>query len=150
VGILAYWWQGAREVFRYKFPHFRVVTGDQKIDATLVIVGRTKNYGGPFKITTDADLYEDKFEMMALTTQSGFRYLSYLPSLWFDKLRGTDGVHFWKAESIVCEPLDSNPVYAQIDGEPLARLPIEFRIVPHALKLLVPQNGVAPKPRANA
>src|ERR1700719_1491496 len=61
VGILAYWWQGTREVFRYKFPHFRVVTGDQRIDATLVVVGRTKNYGGPFKITTDADLFENKF-----------------------------------------------------------------------------------------
>src|SRR6266702_8890846 len=23
LGILAYWWQGAREVFRYKFPNFR-------------------------------------------------------------------------------------------------------------------------------
>ena len=71
VGILAYWWQGAREVFRYKFPHFRVITGDQKIDASLVVVGRTKHYGGPFKITTAADLYEDQFELMALTTQSG-------------------------------------------------------------------------------
>jgi diacylglycerol kinase family enzyme len=127
-----------------------VITGDQKIDATLVVVGRTKHYGGPFKITTAADLYEDQFELMALTTQSGFRYLSYLPSLWFDKLRGTDGVHFWKAASIVCEPLDSNPVYAQIDGEPLARLPIEFKIVPRALKLLVPQSDSAPKPRASA
>jgi diacylglycerol kinase (ATP) len=150
VGILAYWWQGAREVFRYKFPHFRVVTGDQKIDATLVVVGRTKNYGGPFKITTNADLYENKFELMALTTQSGFRYLSYLPSLWVDKLRGTDGVHFWKAESIVCEPLDSNPVYAQIDGEPLARLPVEFKIVPDALKLLVPRNGAAHESRGGS
>src|ERR1700726_755068 len=141
VGILAYWWQGAREAFRYKFPHFRVVTGDQRIDATLVIVGRTKNYGGPFKITTDADLYENKFELMALTTQSGFRYLSYLPSLWFNTLRGPAGAHFWRAESIVCEPLDSNPVYAQIDGEPLARLPVEFKIVPDALKLLVPRTS---------
>src|SRR5712692_8687651 len=25
LGILAYWWQGVREVFRYTFPHFRVV-----------------------------------------------------------------------------------------------------------------------------
>jgi diacylglycerol kinase (ATP) len=150
VGILAYWWQGAREVFRYKFPHFRVITaGDQNMDATLVVVGRTKHYGGPFKITTGADLYEDKFEIMALSTQSGLRYLSYLPSLWFEKLRGTDGVHFWKADSIVCEPLDHNPVYAQIDGETLARLPIEFKIVPHALKLLVPRMHTGPKSRAN-
>jgi diacylglycerol kinase (ATP) len=138
VGILAYWWQGAREVFRYKFPHFRIVTGDKKIDASLVIVGRTQNYGGPFKITTGADLFQDQFELMALTTQSGFRYLSYLPSLLLGDLRETEGVHFWKAETLVCEPLDKNPVYAQVDGEPLARLPVEFKVIPRALKLLVP------------
>jgi diacylglycerol kinase (ATP) len=143
VGILAYWWQGAREVFRYKYPHFRVVTGDEKRDVSLVVVGRTKHYGGPFRITTEADLYSDEFELMGLTTKSGWRYLSYLPTLWLGKLRGTDGVHFWKAPTIVCEPLDSNPVYAQIDGEPLARLPVEFKIVPRALKLLVPRDGAS-------
>jgi diacylglycerol kinase (ATP) len=140
VGILAYWWQGAREVFRYKYPHFRVVTGEEKLDASLVVVGRTKHYGGPFRITTEADLYANEFEMMALTTRSGLRYLSYLPPLWLGKLRGSTGVHYWKASSLVCEPLDENPIYAQVDGEPLARLPIEFRIAPRALKLLVPQT----------
>ena len=143
VGILAYWWQGAREVFRYKYQHFRVVTGDEKRDVSLVVVGRTKHYGGPFRITTEADLYSDEFELMGLTTKSGLRYLSYLPTLWLGKLRGTAGVHFWKAPSIVCEPLDSNPVYAQIDGEPLARLPVEFKIVPRALKLLVPRDSAS-------
>jgi YegS/Rv2252/BmrU family lipid kinase len=140
VGILAYWWEGVREVFRYKFPHFRVVSGDQKINASLVIVGRTQNYGGPFKITTEASLFEDHFEILTLGTQSGLRYLSYLPSLWLGKLRGTEGVEFFKTDSLICEPLDHNPIYAQIDGEPLARLPVEFKIVPRALKLLVPRN----------
>src|SRR5271156_3669878 len=46
VGILAYWWQGAREVLRYKFPHFRVVAEGHATDATLAVIGRTKNYGG--------------------------------------------------------------------------------------------------------
>lgn len=141
VGILAYWWEGAREVFRYKFPHFRVVSGGRKINASLVIVGRTQNYGGPFKITTEADLFEDRFEILTLATRSGLRYLSYLPSLWLNKLRGTAGVDFFKSDSLLCEPLDANPVYAQIDGESLARLPVEFRIVPRALKLLVPSAG---------
>jgi YegS/Rv2252/BmrU family lipid kinase len=140
VGILAYWWEGAREAFRYKFPHFRVVSGEHKINASLVIVGRTQNYGGPFKITDQADLYSNQFEVMTLTTQSGFRYLSYLPTLWMGKLRGTEGVEFFKTDSVLCEPLDQNPIYAQIDGEPLARLPVEFRIVPRALKLLVPHT----------
>jgi len=138
LGILAYWWQGATTALGYDFRHFRIAIGDQKLDASLVIVGRTKNYGGPFKITTEADLFKDQFEVMALTTQSGLRYLSYLPTLWMGNLRGTEGVHFHKADSVICEPLDKNPLYAQVDGEPLARLPVEFKIVPRALKLLVP------------
>jgi diacylglycerol kinase (ATP) len=143
VGILAYWWQGVREVLRYTFPRFRVRTGDRQMEATLVVVGRTKNYGGPFKITDQADLFEDQFEVMALTTQSGLKYLSYLPTLWMGNLRKEEDVHFWKADTLVCEPLDANPVYAQVDGESLARLPVEFSIVPRALKLLVPRGQVS-------
>lgn len=147
VGILAYWWQGARELFRYQFPHFRIVVkGGKEIDASLVIVGRTKNYGGPFKITTGADLFKDQFEVMALTTRSGLRYLTYLPTLWMGKLRKADGVHFWKAETLICEPLGKDPVYAQVDGEPLSPLPVEFRIVPGALKLLVPREARSGRP----
>ena len=141
LGMLAYWWQGAREIFRYNFQHFRIVIGDQRLNASLAIIGRTKHYGGPFKITTGADLFEDQFEIMALTTRSGLRYLSYLPTLWMGNLRGTEGVHFYKSDSVICEPLDKNPLYAQVDGEPLACLPVEFKIVPRALKLLIPGNS---------
>jgi diacylglycerol kinase family enzyme len=117
LGILAYWWQGAREVFRYDFKHFRIVVGENKLNASLA---------------------------MAPNTQSGFRYLSYLPSLWMGKLRGSEGVHYYKSDTVVCEPLDQTPVYAQIDGEPLARLPVEFKIIPRALKLLVPTASIPP------
>src|SRR2546428_11537824 len=110
-GILAYWWQAAREVFRYNFPHFRIVIGEQRLDASLVIVGRTKNYGGPFKITTGADLFEDHFELMALTTQSGLRYLSYLPSLWLRGLGEAEGGHFLKAQTPVCGPPDKKSIH---------------------------------------
>ncbi|MBS1840721.1 MAG: diacylglycerol kinase family lipid kinase [Acidobacteria bacterium] len=147
LGIFAYWWQGAREVLAYKFPRFRVTTQDQTIDASLVIVGRTKHYGGPFKITTEADLYEDQFELAVLTTQSGLRYLSYLPTLWFGDLRKAEGVHFVKADTLLCEPIDDGPVYAQVDGEPLSRLPVQFKIVPRALRLLVP--GELPEKRSS-
>src|SRR5260221_95785 len=142
-GILAYWWQGAREAFNYKFHHFRVTGEGQSREVSLVIVGRTKHYGGPFKITTGADLFEDQFEFLGLTTQSGLRYLSYLPTLWMGDLRKEDGVYFWKSDRLVCESIDDKPIYAQVDGEPLARLPVEFRIVPRALRLLVPGPGTA-------
>ena len=144
-GILAYWWQGAREVINYKFRHFRVTGEGQSREVSLVIVGRTKHYGGPFKITTEADLFEDQFEFLGLTTQSGLKYLSYLPTLWLGDLRKEEGVYFWKSDRLVCEAIDNNPIYAQVDGEPLTRLPVEFRIVPRALRLLVPGAASAEK-----
>jgi len=41
-------------------------------------------------------------------------------------LRKEEGVYFWKSDRLVCEPTNEAPIYAQIDGEPLARLPVEF------------------------
>jgi len=130
IGMLAYWWEGAREVFRYNFQHFRIRIGDQKLDASLAIVGRTKNYGGPFKITTNADLFEDQFEVMALTTQSGLRYLSYLPTLWMGNLRGTEGVHFYKADTIICERSTRIPFTPKSTASPSPASPSNSRSSP--------------------
>jgi diacylglycerol kinase family enzyme len=67
------------------------------------------------------------------------------------KLRGTDGVFFSKTDALVCEPLDESAVHAQVDGEPLGRLPVRFEIVPAALKVLVPEvNGDVKAPSAAA
>ncbi len=137
-GVLAYWWAGFRQLFRYQFPRFRVTAPNRDLEATLVVVGRTKHYGGPFQITTKADLFENEFELAACTTRSAVRYLSYLPAVWLGQLRRMRDVHFWKATALRCEPLGDGAVYAQVDGEPAGRLPMEFSIVPDALTLVVP------------
>src|SRR6267154_3304135 len=69
-GILAYWQEGFRQLTRYDFPMFRTSMAGNAIDidASLVIVGRTKHYGGPFKITTEADLMQPEFELAFVTT----------------------------------------------------------------------------------
>ncbi len=110
-------------------------------DATLVVVGRTKHYGGPFQITTEADLYGDEFELMIATTGSRWRYLAYLPMVWSGRLRHTRDTHFLRATAVCCEPLGNTPVYAQVVGEFAGRLPADFRIVPDALTLAVPDTS---------
>jgi YegS/Rv2252/BmrU family lipid kinase len=138
-GILAYWLEGLRQLFLYDFPRFRVTTASQGIEATLVVVGRTKHYGGPFRITTTADLLENEFELATCTSRSALRYLSYLLALGVGRLRRMRDVHFWKTSSLCCEPLGNETVYVQVDGEPAGRLPMEFSIVPDALTLVIPK-----------
>lgn len=145
-GVLAYWLEGFRQLVKYPFPHFHVASNGHSLDASLVVVGRTRCYGGPFEITTGASLFSDEFEILALTTRSPVAYLSMIPSLWLGRLRGREDVRFWKATSLRCDAAAGNgaapaPVYAQVDGEPAGRLGVEFRIVPSALTLMVPENA---------
>ncbi|MCL6481137.1 MAG: diacylglycerol kinase family lipid kinase [Firmicutes bacterium] len=139
----AYWWEGFRQLFRYRFPLFRVtapeLTGAQAV--SMAIVGRTAHYGGPFQITTEASLFEDCFEVVLVQTRSRLRYLSYLPSITLHRLRRRGGVLFFKTRTLHCEPLGDDPVYTQVDGEAAGRLPSVFTIVPDALTLMVPEKA---------
>ena len=139
-GILAYWQEGLRQLTKYDFPLFRTsMAGNaMDIDASLVIVGRTKHYGGPFKITTEADLLRPEFELAFVTTRSAWRYLAYMPLIWAGKLRGARYVRFFKTSSLQCASNSTSQVQVQVDGEPAGRLPVEFRIVPDALTLAIP------------
>jgi diacylglycerol kinase (ATP) len=139
-GILAYWQEGFRQLTRYDFPMFRtqMAGSAMNVDASLVIVGRTKHYGGPFKITTEADLLEPEFELAFVTTRSAWRYIAYLPLVWLGKLRGARYVRFFKTNSLRCATQNGSQVQIQVDGEPAGRLPVEFRIVPDALTLAIP------------
>ncbi len=137
-GILAYWAEGLRQLLSYNFAEMRVQSHGQERRATIVVVGRTKHYGGPFKITTGADLFENSFEFLTYSKRSRLAYATCLFSLWMGKLRAREGIDAWKADHSICEPAGADPVYAQVDGEPVGSLPISFRIVPDALSLLTP------------
>jgi len=137
-GIVAYWMEGLKQLFRYDFPEMRVRSGGQERRATIIVIGRTANYGGPFKITTQASLFEDSFEMLTNSSTSRLKYLACLPALWMGKLRGFEGIDYWKDTEVICEPADERMVYAQVDGEPIGPLPLKFRIVPEALSIVVP------------
>jgi len=137
-GVLAYWAEGIRQLVRYDFPEIRVRSDGQEHLASILVVGRTVNYGGPFKITTGANLFEDSFEFLTNSTRSRLRYMLCLPALWLGKLRSMEGIAAWKHTEVICESANGAVVYAQVDGEPIGRLPLAFRIVPDALSLVTP------------
>jgi diacylglycerol kinase (ATP) len=141
-GMLAYWFEGFRQLFQYNFPEIRVRRGHEDRRATIIVVGRTVHYGGPFKITTGADLFKDQFEFLINSRRSRLGYLACLPALWLGTLRRMKGIETWKATETVCEPANGEPVYAQVDGEPAGALPMAFRIVPDALSIVTPASKI--------
>jgi diacylglycerol kinase (ATP) len=138
-GQLAYWAEGFRQLFAYSFPEMRVRSNGHETRATTIVVGRTVNYGGPFKITTGASLWDNSFEILTNSMKSRLGYATCLPALLMGKLRKLDGIDAWKATEVLCESAGSEPAFAQVDGEPVGPLPLVFRVVPDALSLVTPQ-----------
>jgi diacylglycerol kinase family enzyme len=56
------------------------------------------------------------------------------------RLHRLKDVHFVKTNSVRCEGLRADPIYAQVDGEASESLPVTFSIVPDALTLVVPEH----------
>ncbi len=75
-GIIAYWAEGIRQLIKYRFPEMSINWMNSHLNATLIVVGRTAHYGGPFKITTGASLFASDFEIVAYTTRSRLKYHS--------------------------------------------------------------------------
>ena len=140
MGILAYWHEGLRQFFTYGFPRFRVKSSEHEMTASLIVVGRTKYYGGPFRITTGASLFEESFEIVAYSGQNRFGVLMCLPAIWLGCLRRVPGIHVWKTKELTCEAIEGEEIFSQVDGEAGAALPLRFRIVPDALTLVLPEG----------
>jgi diacylglycerol kinase (ATP) len=137
-GELAYWLAGLTHFFTYPFRAFPVTAGGRAFEAAQVIIGRTKYYAGPFRITVGADLFSNYFEVALFTSTSRFRYPAHVGEIWSAKLQQQSDVQFVKTDCVRCAAPAEGAVYAEIDGEPAGTLPIEFRIVPDALTLVVP------------
>lgn len=141
VGILAYWLEGLRQFLTYPFPRFHISSPEKQVAASLIVVGRTKNYGGPFRITTRASLFDNEFEIVAYEGRSRFLLAAYLPAVWLGMLHRMPGIHAWKTAQASSAPHADAQIYSQVDGEPASALPVEFRVVPDALTIVVPANS---------
>lgn len=137
-GIAAYWFEGFRQLFQYNFPEIRIRSAGREHKATIIVVGRTAHYGGPFKITTGASLFEDSFEFVTNSRRNRMGYVACLPALFLGSLRDMDGIEAWKSTETICESAGSEQIFAQVDGEPVGPLPVAFRIVPDALSIMTP------------
>ena len=141
VGILAYWLEGLRQFFTYAFPRFQISSPEKQVAASLIVIGRTKHYGGPFRITTRASLFDNQFEIVAYEGRSRLLLLACLPAIWLGILHRMPGIHAWKTAQASSAPHADAQIYSQVDGEATSALPVEFRVVPNALTLVVPNSS---------
>ncbi len=144
-GKLSYWIAGFAELGR-QLEEFNVRIGDASRRATFALASRVRNYGSTVVITPHAGLYRDDFAVALFEGRTPFRYLTYLAGVITQKLEGMEGVTLLHAASAAFDPVGSEPVYVQVDGELAGALPATVEIVTDALTLLAPPGCPALRP----
>jgi diacylglycerol kinase (ATP) len=136
-GELAFWASGLKHLKIWKAPAFTLHINGDEIQATFAAIANAPEYGGGLCLAPQARLDTEWLDICALTTRSKMRYLTvHLPGGFVGRHIHQRGVIYRKAMEARAE--SSEEIWVQVDGELLGKLPMTFRAVPQAVRVIVP------------
>jgi YegS/Rv2252/BmrU family lipid kinase len=148
LGVIAYAVAALRAFARYSYPPIRVELPDGRVDSgSFVLVSNTSRYGDVFSFTPRASPLDGLLNVFVFreagrwsTIVLVLRYLARFivdPNLAAPPF-GLQRSRLYRAKSLRLSSARS--VLSQIDGELGGALPLEFSILPGAVRLIVPRR----------
>jgi diacylglycerol kinase (ATP) len=104
--------------------------------ALLIAVGNAHRYGGGIKIVPAAALDDGLLDVCVVGDISKLKVFFCLPIIYFGGHTRLKEVQYFRTKVIRIESSPSLDVYA--DGEFACRTPVEIRLIPQALDVIVP------------
>jgi YegS/Rv2252/BmrU family lipid kinase len=137
-GNLVYAYAALRALSTWKPARFTIAIGDQRtrVEGYSVVVANNSAYGGGMYVAPDADLEDGEFDVVTIGKVGKLRFLGSLPKVFKGTHVENDEVQVVRASRLSLSASRPFAVYA--DGEHLTDLPADLRVIPHALRVLVP------------
>jgi YegS/Rv2252/BmrU family lipid kinase len=139
-GNLVYAYAALRALVAWKPAHFQL-----RLDGTTrgfsgysVAAANSKAFGGGMLIAPDAELDDGLFDVVTISEVGKLRYLRGLPKVFKATHVNEENVRVERAAEVRIEADRPFAVYA--DGDHIADLPATLRLLPRALRVIVPRN----------
>lgn len=138
LGIGAYLGAGATAALRYAGAPAQLEVDGKHLTAQLLwlVVGNTRLYGGLIKITPQAKIDDGLLDICLFKGERGIRILSYLWAVGWRYHTSIKGIEYYRCKEITVH--SEKPLPTQVDGDPLGTTPVTFRVVPQALRAILP------------
>jgi YegS/Rv2252/BmrU family lipid kinase len=137
-GNLVYLYAAIRALIAWRPARFTVSTdGSEHIfEGYTVAVANTRFYGGGMRVAPAANPTDGLLEVVMVEDTPKLRYLRNLPKVFTAKHIELEGVRVAKASEVEISADRPFDVYA--DGDVLTSLPATVRVLPGALRVIVP------------
>ena len=102
----------------------------------LAAVANAPVFGGGMKIAPQAKLDDGKLDVCTVRAMDVLKLFCLFPTVYFGRHLGFKEVEYAQTETVRIETEHPCDVYA--DGECVCKTPVNFGIVPGALKVIIP------------
>jgi len=130
--------QGLATYLTHEEPLLRVTCEERTVEGYFAVFGNSSNYGGAFGITPLADMRDGLLDVCVLKDKS------FLTTVWYwtaallnAHIRHPKVEYFRTERAHVAAVEEGKEVLVQTDGEVAGKLPMECRVVPRALRVLI-------------
>jgi diacylglycerol kinase (ATP) len=131
--------QGLATYLTKEEPLIRVTAAERTVEGYFAVFGNSSNYGGGFGITPLADMRDGLLDVCVLTDKSLLSTIWYWTAALINAHIKHPKVEYFRTEEAeIVTVEEGKEVLVQTDGEMAGRLPLNCRIVPRSLRVIVP------------
>lgn len=134
--LLASIWMGFR--FNDFRAYLKIGGREVRTRALQIVIGNTQLYGGAIKFTWQAKCDDGLLDVCIVHKGNLLRYILMILDLLLQREQRRQRVSYEICEAI--EVRTRRPIAMQIDGDPAGNTPAILSVVPHTLKVIVPQK----------
>jgi YegS/Rv2252/BmrU family lipid kinase len=115
-----------------------VVDGDEprRFKGYSVAAANSKQFGGGMRLAPDASLTDGLLDVVIIEDMSKLRFLRLAPTVFSGRHLRYHEVHVIRGREVRIEATEPFTLYA--DGEAIAELPVTVRVLPGAVRMIVP------------
>jgi YegS/Rv2252/BmrU family lipid kinase len=137
-GNLVYAYAALRALIFWRPARFELKLDgrEHSMEGYTVVAANTRFYGGGMRVAPGADPTDGMLEVVLVGKSSKLRFLSNLPKVFTAKHVELEGVEVFRARQV--EIAASRPFDVYADGENLTSLPATVRLIPDAVRVIVP------------
>jgi YegS/Rv2252/BmrU family lipid kinase len=114
---------------------------DEEHLINTVAVANGRFFGGSMMIAPKAIVDDGLFDVTIIGDVSVATFVRYSGKIYRGDHLGMPEVSSARGKTVVAEPLGSEPVLVDLDGEQPGRLPVRYDVLPKAIELLAPWSG---------
>lgn len=132
----AYFASGMEFLARLPLTPFSIRFNEQRHQSTFAVISNAAHYASLFTLAPGAAIDDDKLNVCVFNSRSRLAYLGYAALSLVGAHTHTPGVVYQETGNVHANSNDDALV--QIDGDVMGKLPMDFEIVPEALRIFAP------------